>query len=50
MMFLAYLRYYNSRYDDAENIGVKFDVINRDGKTYLSTRKNESEVGMSSNL
>eukprot|EP00794_Sanderia_malayensis_P010772 gene10772-11925_t len=36
-------KYYNSRFDNAENIGLKFDLVNKDGQTYLSTNKDKAE-------
>jgi len=33
-------KYYNSRYDNVDNIGVRFEILN---KTHFSSRKNESE-------
>ncbi len=42
MFFL--LRYYNSRFDNAENIGLKFELVSMDGQTYLSTNKDKAEV------
>ncbi len=43
-MPLPFSRYYNSRFDNAENIGLKFELVNKDGQTYLSTNKDKAEV------